>query len=57
MSINGRNYLGDIQFTISGNYIKTVNILPLEDYLKGVVPYEMPAGWPVDSLKAQAVAS
>ncbi|MEB3236498.1 MAG: SpoIID/LytB domain-containing protein [Candidatus Sericytochromatia bacterium] len=34
-----------------------VNELPLEDYLYGVVPYEMPAGWPIEALKAQAVAA
>ncbi|NYE03620.1 SpoIID/LytB domain protein [Bacillus niacini] len=57
VSINGRNYLGDIQFTVSGTSIQTMNKLPLEDYLKGVVPYEMPAGWDVDALKAQTIAA
>lgn len=33
-----------------------VNILPLEQYLYGVVPAEMPASWPMEALKAQAVA-
>jgi stage II sporulation protein D len=56
-AINNRNYLGDIQFTISGGYILPINKLPLEDYLKGVVPYEMSASWPVEALKAQAVAA
>ncbi|MBI2862074.1 MAG: SpoIID/LytB domain-containing protein, partial [Chloroflexi bacterium] len=28
-----------------------------EDYLKGVVPAEMPASWPAEALKAQAVAA
>ncbi|MEB3297886.1 MAG: SpoIID/LytB domain-containing protein [Candidatus Sericytochromatia bacterium] len=34
-----------------------INELPLEDYLYGVVPYEMPASWPLEALKAQAVAA
>lgn len=34
-----------------------VNILPLEQYLYGVVPAEMPSGWPLEALKAQAVAA
>lgn len=34
-----------------------VNEVPLEDYLYGVVPYEMPSGWPLEALKAQAVAA
>jgi stage II sporulation protein D len=29
----------------------------MEEYLKGVVPAEMPATWPIEALKAQAVAA
>ncbi|MEH7504234.1 SpoIID/LytB domain-containing protein [Neobacillus drentensis] len=57
VSINNKSYLGDMQFTISGTYIRPINKLPLEDYLKGVVPNEMPACWHVEALKAQAVAA
>ncbi len=31
--------------------------LPVEEYLAGVLPAEMPAGWPLEALKAQAVAA
>lgn len=31
--------------------------LDLETYLRGVLPSEMPASWPLESLKAQAVAA
>lgn len=31
--------------------------LDLEDYLRGVLPSEMPASWPVEALKAQAIAA
>jgi len=31
--------------------------LPLEEYLRGVVPAEMPALWPAEALKAQAIAA
>jgi SpoIID/LytB domain protein len=34
-----------------------VQTLPLETYLRGVVSAEMPAGWPLAALEAQAVAS
>ena len=37
----------------------TVNVadeLPLETYLRGVVPVEMPSTWPTQALKAQAIA-
>ncbi|MFD1736814.1 SpoIID/LytB domain-containing protein [Bacillus salitolerans] len=33
------------------------NTLDMENYLKGVVPSEMPASWPMEALKAQAVAA
>ncbi len=35
----------------------TVNVLPLEDYVKGVVPREMPASWLPAAVQAQAVAA
>lgn len=34
-----------------------VTTLDLEEYLRGVVPAEMPASWPLEGLKAQAVAA
>lgn len=33
------------------------NILPLETYLKGVVPFEMSPSWPLEALKTQAVCA
>jgi SpoIID/LytB domain protein len=33
------------------------NELTLERYLRGVVPAEMPASWPVEALKAQSIAA
>ncbi len=35
----------------------TVNILPLDDYLKGVVPEEVPALWHPQAVQAQAIAA
>jgi stage II sporulation protein D len=65
MNINGRtprSYLGKVEFTVdSGKYVRPVNHITLEDYLKGVVPAEMPASWGsnggMDALKAQAVSA
>jgi len=34
-----------------------VAVLSLETYLRGVLPNEMPASWPMEALKAQAVAA
>ena len=37
--------------------VTVVNELPLETYLRGVVPVEMPSSWPAEALRAQAIAS
>ena len=34
-----------------------INCLDLEDYVKGVVPYEMSTDWPMEALRAQAVCA
>ena len=35
----------------------TVNVLSLDDYVRGVMPAEMPASWQPEAVKAQAVAA
>ncbi|MET0928017.1 MAG: SpoIID/LytB domain-containing protein, partial [Aeromicrobium sp.] len=35
----------------------TVNVLPIEHYVRGVIAAEMPSGWAPEALKAQAVAA
>ncbi|WP_342499777.1 SpoIID/LytB domain-containing protein [Bacillus sp. FSL M7-0791] len=58
LQIAGKPYLGDVNFAIESGYIRpTLENIPFEDYLKGVVPNEMPASWNVEALKAQAVAA
>jgi len=37
--------------------VGTVNTLPLEEYVRGVVTREMPASWPAHAVAAQAVAA
>ena len=41
----------------TGRVRDTVTVLPLESYLRGVVPSEVPALWPADAVKSQAVAA
>ncbi|WP_453993406.1 SpoIID/LytB domain-containing protein [Bacillus nitroreducens] len=52
-----RSYFNDMKFTIENGYVRPYNTLPLETYLKGVVPEEMPASWNKEALKALAVAA
>ncbi|MDQ0881506.1 SpoIID/LytB domain-containing protein [Peribacillus sp. V2I11] len=57
LSINGRPYQGSFSFTAEDGYIRPINHVYMEDYLKGVVPLEMPALWHAEALKAQAIAA
>jgi stage II sporulation protein D len=38
-------------------FLRVLLYLPFEEYLRGVIPAEMPAEWPLESLKAQAIAA
>jgi stage II sporulation protein D len=46
-------YRGNLRLTQG----RTVNVLSLENYLRGVIPVEIFASWPVHALRAQAVAA
>ncbi len=48
---------GDVVVTAVGSRLQVVNVLPLEDYLVGVLGSEMPPSFPFEALKAQAVAA
>lgn len=37
--------------------LDVIIVLPLEEYLAGVVPSEMPLSWPTEALKAQTIAA
>jgi stage II sporulation protein D len=41
----------------AGGLLDVIVIMPLEQYIAGVIPNEMPANWPAEALKAQAVAA
>jgi stage II sporulation protein D len=51
-------YRGTLNVLRSGSGgLMVVNAVPLEDYIRGVVPREVSATWPEESVKAQAVAA
>jgi stage II sporulation protein D len=60
-AMNGRtggHYRGALEFRPSPfGGMAVVNVVSLDDYVKGVVPGEVPSSWPVEALKAQAVAA
>ena len=53
-----RKYPGIIEIRIDHEgKLSAINEVQIDQYLKGVVPSEMPAGYPKEALKAQAVAA
>ncbi|MFL6337126.1 MAG: SpoIID/LytB domain-containing protein [Pyrinomonadaceae bacterium] len=57
---NEKPYRGRLEvFANTKGTLTVVNVIPLEDYVRGVVPNELsPGGWPeLEALKAQAVAA
>jgi SpoIID/LytB domain protein len=53
-----RVYRGRVEFFIDRfGKLTAVNILPIEEYVAGVVPSEMHQAFPLEALKAQAVAA
>jgi SpoIID/LytB domain len=55
--VGQKRYSGKLKIFIRDNDILVVNVLGLEKYLSSVVGSEMPAKWPLEALKAQAIAS
>jgi stage II sporulation protein D len=54
--MSGR-YRSELRLASDGTTVTAINRLGMERYLYGVVPAEMPSVWPVEALKAQAVAA
>jgi stage II sporulation protein D len=50
-------YRGSLRILLAGATADVVNELPLEAYLRGVVPTEMPSSWPVAARTAQTIAA
>lgn len=55
--VNGQPYRGKLKLVAEGDRLIAVNYVDLEKYLVSVVGSEMPASWPLEALKAQAVAA
>ena len=55
---SGTQYPGGLRVVRTGQTTgQAVNVLLLDDYLRGVVPRESPSGWHQEALRAQAVAA
>jgi SpoIID/LytB domain protein len=50
-------YRGSLEVRASGSGLQAINVVELEDYVRGVISKESPASWPAEALRAQAVAA
>lgn len=57
LALDGRRYRGALELRHKSGGLTAVNIVPVDDYLRSVVPEEMPTDWPAEALKAQSVAA
>ena len=55
--VGQKRYSGILNLIVLDSEILVINILGIEKYLSSVVGSEMPAKWPLEALKAQAIAS
>jgi SpoIID/LytB domain protein len=53
----GNTYRGILRLLYPDGLARTINVLPLDQYIRGVVPRESPSSWPAAALQAQAVAA
>ncbi len=58
IQVNGKDFKGSMEILRdSGGTLTVVNELSLEDYVMGVLAGEIPRDWPLEALKAQAIAA
>lgn len=57
VSAKGKWYRGNIIIQNKNGRLTVINNVPLEEYIRGVVPAEMPTSWAYEAHKAQAIAS
>lgn len=57
ISAKNKWYRGYLIIQNRGQKLTVINDVDMENYLKGVVPSEMPSSWEIEALKAQAIAA
>lgn len=57
VSAKGKWYRGVIRIKNRNGKLIVINDISLEEYIKGVVPAEMPSSWAYEAHKAQAIAA
>jgi len=53
--VNDKNYRGYVRVVWRNGELLLINVVDVEDYLRGVLPGEVPSSFPYEVLKAQAI--
>ena len=56
-TIEDKEYYGGVRINKVNGKLIVISLVPVEEYLRGVVPKEMPPLYPLEALKAQTVAA
>lgn len=57
IEVDGKKFYGGVSINKEKNSLRVINLVPLEEYLHGVVSKEMSPSYPLEALKAQTVAA
>ncbi|WP_291424081.1 SpoIID/LytB domain-containing protein [Deinococcus sp.] len=55
VKVAGTTYRGGLLLRSQGGSVQAINVVDVDDYVRGVVASEMPASWPKAALSAQAI--
>jgi stage II sporulation protein D len=57
LEVIGKPYRGNVQLQRVNGKLQVVNVVGIDPYIRGVVSEEVPDDWPLEAVKAQAVAA
>jgi stage II sporulation protein D len=57
VALGSRTYRGFLGISSTAGRLTTINTVPVESYVRGVVAWEMPSSWAPAALQAQAIAA
>ncbi|MEI6790130.1 MAG: SpoIID/LytB domain-containing protein [Myxococcaceae bacterium] len=57
LEIDSKKFRKIIEVKLNSDKLTLIHILPMESYITGVISSELPMSWPLEVLKAQAVAA
>lgn len=57
VAINDKKYPGTVKLLLKSGNLTVINLTTTDEYLRGVVPNEMPTSWNAEALKVQTIAA